>query len=100
MRVQVAFKHQVTGVYLHSHDVKYRQPIAGQQEVSGVPAKNANCRWISEARQLRSFPSTSPPQPWLTRPPPPSSSPSPRAQLQEGIYFPEREQVAAAKESQ
>lgn len=56
----VAFKHEATNSYLHSHDMKYRQPIAGQQEVTAVPGKNANCRWITE----------------------------------EGIYFPEREQVA------
>lgn len=45
---QVYLKHQVTHMYLHSHDVKYRQPIAGQQEITAVPGKNSNCKWITE----------------------------------------------------
>jgi dolichyl-phosphate-mannose--protein O-mannosyl transferase len=54
--VQVAFKHEATNSYLHSHDMKYRQPIAGQQEVTAVPGKNANCRWITEVcHNLHSF---------------------------------------------
>jgi len=45
---KVSFKHEITGMYLHSHDVKYRQPISGQLEISAVPARNANTAWITE----------------------------------------------------
>lgn len=44
----VYLRHQVTGMYLHSHDVKYKHPIAGQQEVTCVSKKSAACRWATE----------------------------------------------------
>lgn len=42
----------MTGMYLHSHDVKYKHPIAGQQEVTCVSKKSAACRWATEVRGL------------------------------------------------
>jgi len=44
---EVAFLHQDTNQYLHSHDMKYKQPISGQQEVSAVPSQSINTRWVT-----------------------------------------------------
>lgn len=76
---QVYFKHEVTGSYLHSHDVKYRQPIAGQQEITAVPARNSNCKWITEVCIIKSCSC-------MLR-----SSRTDELSDQEGIFFPERE---------
>jgi len=38
-------RHVDTALYLHSHDVKYNRPIAGQCEVTAIN-KGTNSRWI------------------------------------------------------
>jgi len=43
----VWFRHAETNQWLQSHDVKYRQPIQGQQEVTCVRQQSADTSWIS-----------------------------------------------------
>lgn len=43
---QIRFKHRDTHGYLYSHDMKFGQPIAGQQEVCAVrDRKDVNAQW-------------------------------------------------------
>jgi len=44
---KIRLKHQVTGVYLHSHQHRFGRPIAGQQEVCGSRARDNNNFWIA-----------------------------------------------------
>jgi len=44
----VEFEHVETGQWLHSHTVTYKHPIPGQQEVSCVPDRGVNTRWMAE----------------------------------------------------
>ncbi len=43
--VQVRLKHRDTGAYLYSHEMRFGQPIAGQQEVCSVERKDRNSEW-------------------------------------------------------
>lgn len=43
--LQVRFKHRDTGVYLTSHEVRFGNPIAGQQEVCGHSYAGKNAEW-------------------------------------------------------
>ena len=42
---KIRFKHVDTQFYLHSHDVRYGNPIANQAEVMAMPAKGKGAEW-------------------------------------------------------
>lgn len=42
---KVRLKHVDTGKYLYSHDVKFGNPIAGQQEIVAMDKKDKNAEW-------------------------------------------------------
>jgi len=44
---EVQFQHVETEQFLHSHAVKFKHPIPGQQEVTCLPHKNDNTKWLT-----------------------------------------------------
>lgn len=44
---RVRLKHQDTGTYLQSHNYRYNNPIAGQQEVCTVRTSGRNSEWLA-----------------------------------------------------
>lgn len=46
--LQVRFKHRDTGGYLYSHEMRFGNPIAGQNEVCGiVDRRDKNSEWMA-----------------------------------------------------
>lgn len=43
----IELQHADTDQYLHSHNMKFKHPIPGQQEVTCFPHSNANTKWFT-----------------------------------------------------
>jgi len=64
--IDVEFQHVETGQFLHSHNVQFKNPIPGQQEVSAVPNRNSNTKWTTEEGIY--FPEVGKSRPLVTEP--------------------------------